>query len=78
MGVDATSRQQEAIRSGEELGAVSQNPYAMGYQTMLTALQAINLDQQEETEKNVLLAPVWVDMDNMDSLVGSGYVYGQG
>lgn len=76
VGVDATSRQQEAIRSGEELGAVSQNPYAMGYQTMLAALQAINLGQQEKIEKNVLLAPVWVDNDNMGSLVGSGYIYG--
>ena len=77
VGVDATSRQQEAIKNGEELGAVSQNPYAMGYQTMLTALQAIDVSQREELEKNVLLAPVWVDQENMESLRGSGYIYGQ-
>ena len=34
VGVDATSKQQEAIQKGEELGVLSQNPYAMGYQTM--------------------------------------------
>ena len=32
VGVDATSKQQEAIQKGEELGVLSQNPYAMGYQ----------------------------------------------
>ncbi len=34
VGVDATCKQQEAIRNGEEIGCVSQQPYAMGYQTI--------------------------------------------
>ena len=34
VGVDATTKQQEAIRNGEEIGCVSQQPYAMGYQTI--------------------------------------------
>lgn len=38
VGVDATAKQQEAIRNGKEVGVVSQQPYAMGYQTIWTAL----------------------------------------
>lgn len=33
VGVDATSKQQEAIRNGVEAGVVSQDPYRIGYQT---------------------------------------------
>ena len=40
VGVDATTRQQEAIRNGEEIGVISQQPYLMGYQTIWTALKA--------------------------------------
>lgn len=39
VGVDATTKQQEAIRNGEELGTVSQQPYAMGYQTIWAAAE---------------------------------------
>ena len=38
VGVDATAKQQEAIRNSKEVGVVSQQPYAMGYQTIWTAL----------------------------------------
>ena len=34
VGVDATAKQQEAIRNAKEVGVVSQQPYAMGYQTI--------------------------------------------
>ena len=39
VGVDATTKQQEAIRNGEEIGCVSQQPYAMGYQTIWAAVE---------------------------------------
>ena len=39
VGVDATTKQQEAIRNGEEIGCVSQQSYAMGYQTIWTAAE---------------------------------------
>lgn len=38
VGVDATAKQQEAIWNSKEVGVVSQQPYAMGYQTIWTAL----------------------------------------
>lgn len=40
VGVDATSKQQEAIRNGVEAGVVSQDPYRIGYQTILAASAA--------------------------------------
>lgn len=37
VGVDATTVQQKAIADGQELETVSQDPYAMGYQTIIAA-----------------------------------------
>lgn len=37
VGTDATDKQQKAVKDGTELGIVSQDPYAMGYITILTA-----------------------------------------
>ena len=55
--VDATTVQQKAIADGQELGTVSQDPYAIGYQTIIAAAQAMSTDVQKaaEVEKNVLL-----------------------
>lgn len=41
VGVDATSVQQKAITDGQELGTVSQDPYDIGYQTIIVAAQAM-------------------------------------
>jgi ribose transport system substrate-binding protein len=75
VGTDATSAQQEAIRNGTEIGAVSQDPYAMGYQTVMTALAFTIPDNIETIETNVLLAPQWIDADNLDDPQYAGYVY---
>lgn len=76
VGVDATKRQVEAIRNGEEAGTVSQNPYAMGYQTILTALNETAPEEERlETEKNVLLEPVWIDSHNLEDPAYSSYIY---
>ena len=34
VGVDATTKQQDAVRNGSEAGIVSQSPYQLGYQTI--------------------------------------------
>ena len=59
VGVDATSVQQKAITDGQELGTVSQDPYDIGYQTIIAAAQAMSTDsaQAASVEKNVLLEP---------------------
>lgn len=83
VGVDCTTRQQEAIRSGDEIGVVSQDPTIMGYQTIWTALQTTaELEEapEEESEEpgfeqEILLKPVWLDRDNLDDPKYSNYIY---
>lgn len=77
VGVDATSRQVEAIRDGQEVGVVSQNAYAMGYETILAAIRSIApLAEGAEIEKSILLDPAWLDETNLDSGDYDNYIYG--
>ena len=77
VGVDATSVQQKAITDGQELGTVSQDPYDIGYQTIIAASQAMSTDpaQAASVEKNVLLEPKWIDASNIDDASNSNYLY---
>ena len=77
VGVDATTVQQKAIADGQELGTVSQDPYAIGYQTIIAAAQAMSTDVQKaaEVEKNVLLEPKWIDASNIGDETNSNYLY---
>ena len=75
VGVDATSKQQEAIQKGEELGVLSQNPYAMGYQTMWAAIQSTAPKKETKIDKKVLLDPVWIDAENIKSEDITNYLY---
>ena len=77
VGVDATTVQQKAIADGQELGTVSQDPYAIGYQTIIAAAQAMSTDVQKaaEVEKNVLLEPEWIDASNISDETNSNYLY---
>lgn len=85
VGVDCTTRQQEAIKNGEEIGVVSQDPTTMGYQTIWTALCA-TVEEEEDTEEGseedspliegeILLKPVWLCLDNLDDPKYSNYIY---
>ena len=75
VGVDATTKQQEAIRNGEEIGCVSQQPYAMGYQTIWAAIETTAPKKSVVIEKNVLSNPAWIDADCLDDPDYSGYLY---
>lgn len=75
IGVDATSKQQEAIKNGQELGVLSQNPYAMGYQTMWAAIQSTAPKKETKIEKKVLLDPAWIDAENLGSEDYANYIY---
>ena len=75
VGVDATTKQQEAIKNGEELGVLSQNPYAMGYQTMWAAIQTTAPKKEVKIEKKVLLDPAWIDAENIESEDYADYIY---
>jgi ribose transport system substrate-binding protein len=75
VGVDATTKQQEAIRNGEEIGCVSQQPYAMGYQTIWTAAETTAPKKSVTIEKNLLLNPAWIDSESVDDPDSSAYLY---
>ena len=79
VGVDATTVQQKAIADGQELGTVSQDPYAIGYQTIIAAAQAMSTDEEQASavEKNILLEPEWIDAANIDDPQNSNYLYGK-
>lgn len=72
IGVDASSGQQEAIKNGEQIGCVSQDPYELGYQIILTAAyETVPADQ----EKEVLMEPQWIDASNIENEEYSRYLY---
>ena len=75
VGVDATAKQQEAIRNAKEVGVVSQQPYAMGYQTIWTALLTTAPKKSVEIKRNVRIDPAWIDSSNIDDPTYSSYLY---
>ena len=74
VGADASARQQEAVRKGEEVGIVSQNPYAIGYQTVWAAVRADTVSA-EELPGRFLLPPMWIDASNIDDEGMQAYMY---
>ena len=73
VGTDATDKQQKAVKDGTELGIVSQDPYAMGYITILTALDLTK--EGVNVEKNSFLEPQWIDSTNIEDPAYSNYIY---
>lgn len=78
VGVDATSKQQEAVRNGVEAGVVSQDPYRIGYQTILAAVQlTVPKEEVSGVERTVLYDPAWIDSSSLDDPEYSDYLYGK-
>lgn len=78
VGVDATSKQQEAVRNGVEAGVVSQDPYRIGYQTILAAVQlTVPKEEISGVERTVLYDPAWIDSSSLDDPEYSNYLYGK-
>ena len=79
VGVDATTKQQDAVRNGSEAGIVSQSPYQLGYQTILAAVQLTVPYEKVSSglEKFVYYDPVWIDTTNLDAPEYSSYLYGK-
>ena len=75
IGVDATTKQQAAVKYGREYGIVSQDPYEMGYQTILAAAQMTDPERPEQSEKTELLEPAWIDSSNIEDPEYSNYIY---
>ena len=74
VGADASARQLEAVRKGEEVGIVSQNPFALGYQTIWAAVRAES-STPEELPETFLLKPMWIDASNIDEEGMQSYMY---
>lgn len=75
VGTDATEKQQKAVRDGREAGVVSQDPYAMGYQTILAAVSLTQEQNIPDVERELLLEPRWIDAKALDDPQYGGYIY---
>ena len=64
IGYDAGKQQMDAIRSGVEAGAITQNPVGIGYKCVESAVKAIN---GETLDKVTDTGYFWYDATNIDS-----------
>ena len=64
IGYDAGKQQKEAIRSGVQAGAISQDPVGIGYKCVEAAVKAL---AGEELPKVIDTGFVWYDATNIDS-----------
>lgn len=64
IGFDSGKQQLDAVRSGLEYGAVTQNPEGIGYETVKAAVEAI---EGKEIEKQIDTGFYWYDKENIDS-----------
>lgn len=64
VGYDSGKQQQEAIRSGEQAGAVTQDPIGIGYKAVEAAVKSI---KGEEVDKEIDTGFHYYDKTNVDS-----------
>lgn len=64
IGYDAGKQQKDAVRSGVQAGAISQDPVGIGYKCVEAAVKAI---KGEKVEKNIDTGFKWYDKSNVDS-----------
>ncbi len=63
IGYDSGKQQLDAIRSGEEAGAITQDPIGIGYKCVEAAVKALN---GETVQKNIDTGFHWFDKTNID------------
>jgi ribose transport system substrate-binding protein len=63
IGYDSGQQQMDAIRSGAEAGAITQNPIGIGYKCVEAAVMAINGESLPETIDTGFM---WYDASNID------------
>lgn len=63
IGYDSGKQQMDAIRSGAEAGAITQNPIGIGYKCVEAAVKAYN---GEELPKVIDTGFMWYDKNNID------------
>jgi ribose transport system substrate-binding protein len=63
IGYDSGQQQMDAIRSGAEAGAITQNPIGIGYECVVAAVKAYN---GETLPKEIDTGFMWYDASNID------------
>lgn len=63
IGYDAGKQQKDAVRSGAEAGAITQNPVGIGYKCVEAAVKAM---KGEKVDKIIDTGFFWYDKTNMD------------
>ncbi len=64
IGYDAGKQQKDAVRSGAEYGAITQDPVGIGYKTVEAAVKAL---KGEKLDKTTDTGFKWYDKTNIDS-----------
>ena len=72
IGFDAGAKQIKAVKDGVELGMFSQNPYGMGYATVIAGVRA---DQGLENDAFINTGYQWIDNTNMELPEYQNYLY---
>ena len=72
VGYDSGKEQKEAVAAGLEAGAITQNPYGMGYKTVEAAVKAL---KGEKLEKKIDTGFFWYDKNNMNDAKIAGVLY---
>ena len=72
VGFDMGEKQMEAIRDGKQFGSICQNPYGMGYVTVVAGARAV-LGLENDTFIDV--GYQWLDQTNLDLEENKIYMY---
>ena len=72
VGFDAGKEQLEAVRDGREYGMISQNPYGMGYASLVAAAR---LSADLPTDQYISSGYQWIDSTNIDAEENQKYLY---
>lgn len=72
VGFDSGKQQQAAVKSGKEVGFITQNPYGMGYATVVAGLRA---DLGLEIDSFINTSFQWIDSENLEDETYSSFLY---
>lgn len=72
VGFDAGKKQIEAVKKGIQLGMLTQNPYGMGYATIVAGIRA---DLGLENDAFINTGYQWIDKDTLEQPEYGNYLY---
>ena len=72
VGFDSGKQQQAAVKNGKEVGFITQNPYGMGYATVVAGIRA---DLGLEIDSFINTSYQWIDSENLEDVAYSSFLY---